>query len=497
MINAVINAVIDAGIVLPSGLVADVYRPAQTPAPAVVTRTPYDRAALHGEGMGWARHGFAFVAQDVRGRYGSPGTWYPYRGEREDGAELVDWVRDQPWCDGNVIVAGASYAAFTAWATAVTTPVAAVVSHVPAMSTERVRFDPSGILRLTEHAGWWTEHAEARTSRTGLAAAMLTADPDLLRHLPVRDIGERLWARVPGWWDAVAAKNPEAVTDDELAGCEAPTLHVGGWYDPFAAETLHQWEITGSTLKDRPLRALLLGPWRHELSTPDSATVGLRDHGPSSQLPIGPYQADWLRTVLAGTAQPSTRVFRMGDNTWLDTWPKVTPSTWYPHADGSLSIKPPAQGQRTFTYDPANPCPSVSPGHDRQAVTNRPDVLAFRTPSLTKPLHLTGRPHVRLAATSSAPETDWVVRLSEQRPDGTVIELTTGVTTNGDVTLAATAVTVPTGSRLELSVTSSDFPWLARALNTGADRYTTTDTATATQTIHIGPTAVVLPEADK
>jgi predicted acyl esterase len=46
-------------------------------------------------------------------------------------------------------------------------------------------------------------------------------------------------------------------------------------------------------------------------------------------------------------------------------------------------------------------------------------------------------------------------------------------------------------------VTSSDFPYLARSLNTGADRYTTTDTAAATQTIHTGPdrTRIELPEA--
>ncbi|MEU5048121.1 CocE/NonD family hydrolase, partial [Streptomyces griseorubiginosus] len=56
------------------------------PVPAVVTRTPYGRSGHLAEGAGWRRRGFAYVVQDVRGRYDSDGTWKPYRNERGDGA---------------------------------------------------------------------------------------------------------------------------------------------------------------------------------------------------------------------------------------------------------------------------------------------------------------------------------------------------------------------------------------------------------------------------
>ncbi|MFZ4283144.1 CocE/NonD family hydrolase, partial [Streptomyces rhizosphaericola] len=77
------------------------------PHPAVVIRTPYGRTAHHAELRGWAAHGFAALAQDVRGRHGSPGPWHPYRDHEEsDGAATVAWVREQGWSGGGPVVAG-------------------------------------------------------------------------------------------------------------------------------------------------------------------------------------------------------------------------------------------------------------------------------------------------------------------------------------------------------------------------------------------------------
>src|SRR5438105_8588672 len=65
-------------------LAADIYRPAaEGRFPAIVERTPYNReesVILRTQTPQYlARHGFAFVIQDVRGRFGSEGTWYPFR----------------------------------------------------------------------------------------------------------------------------------------------------------------------------------------------------------------------------------------------------------------------------------------------------------------------------------------------------------------------------------------------------------------------------------
>ncbi|CAM5476726.1 hypothetical protein SGLAM104S_05930 [Streptomyces glaucescens] len=76
------------------GLATDVRLPdGPGPFPTVLVRTPYDRRAHRAELRGWAARGFAAVAQDVRGRFASPGEWRPYEGEAADGAETARWIR--------------------------------------------------------------------------------------------------------------------------------------------------------------------------------------------------------------------------------------------------------------------------------------------------------------------------------------------------------------------------------------------------------------------
>src|SRR5437879_12119780 len=58
-----------------------------------------------------ARHGYAVVIQDVRGRFASDGEFDAYTHETEDGYDSVQWVAEQPWCDGHVGMCGVSYLA--------------------------------------------------------------------------------------------------------------------------------------------------------------------------------------------------------------------------------------------------------------------------------------------------------------------------------------------------------------------------------------------------
>ncbi|NEB72311.1 CocE/NonD family hydrolase, partial [Streptomyces fulvissimus] len=119
------------------------------PHPAVVIRTPYGRTAHQAELRGWAAHGFAALAQDVRGRHGSPGTWHPYgKHEEGDGAATVAWAREQTWSGGGpVVAAGSSYAAHCALVTALGAPgdgrPDAVIAAVPALGLAETAREPA------------------------------------------------------------------------------------------------------------------------------------------------------------------------------------------------------------------------------------------------------------------------------------------------------------------------------------------------------------------
>ncbi|WP_052710958.1 CocE/NonD family hydrolase [Pseudofrankia sp. DC12] len=520
-------------------LAVDVRLPpeADWPVPVVVTRTPYGRSAHLAEASGWAGHGFGYVVQDVRGRYDSEGCWRPYLDERADGAALVDWVLAQPWCDGQLVAYGGSYSGYTAWALAVERPdaVAAVVSLGPSMGLHRTKFEPSGILRLAEHAYWWLERADARTSRDGLVRLVHSRQPDVLDHLPVYELPERLGAVLPHWGDVLrtgTAPGPQALTDEELARLPAAAFHVGGWYDLLVSETLGHWELVGSAVRPRPPRRLVVGPWGHDLAFATTTRVGGRDHGPRSRYDFAAACVAWLRAVLAqppaatseavGTAvasspQPASallpraastarrsgvEVFVRGADAWTSgtCWPPRggTESVRHARADGSLSVEEagPA-GARSFRYDPRDPFPSVVAGTDRRALLGRPDAVRYLTEPLAQPVTVLGAGRVELTALTDAPDADWVVRVLAWLPEGPVHEVAYGTaswpagpggsTVTGQIPLSGAAERVPAGSRLILEITSSDHPNLARNLGTGRDRYTTTTTHVCDQTVLSGP----------
>src|SRR5262245_16992259 len=111
-------------------LATDVYLPATSPEapagkrfPAILLRTPYNKAGFAGEiAEHFAKHGYAVATQDVRGRFASEGTFYIYLNEGRDGYDAVEWVARQPWCDGRVGTYGQSYLSQAQHALAVLRP---------------------------------------------------------------------------------------------------------------------------------------------------------------------------------------------------------------------------------------------------------------------------------------------------------------------------------------------------------------------------------------
>jgi len=49
------------------------------------------------------------VIQDCRGAHGSEGVLIPYHNEGQDGYDTLEWIVDQPWCNGRVGTWGSSY----------------------------------------------------------------------------------------------------------------------------------------------------------------------------------------------------------------------------------------------------------------------------------------------------------------------------------------------------------------------------------------------------
>ena len=100
-------------------LSADVYSPKgqSGPFPVVLSRTPYDNMSewIVEPATFYPQHGYVYVAQDVRGRFDSEGAFTPWVNEFNDGHDTIEWIGSQPWCDGNVGMAGPSYVGNVQW----------------------------------------------------------------------------------------------------------------------------------------------------------------------------------------------------------------------------------------------------------------------------------------------------------------------------------------------------------------------------------------------
>jgi predicted acyl esterase len=503
-------------------LATDVYLPAGPgPFPVVLLRTPYDKNIGGGIGADGVRRGYAVVIQDTRGRNASEGQNLPFEGDgwwenRQDGYDTLEWIAAQPWCNGKIGTMGGSALGITQLLAAGTgTPrISAQVIHVAAPNMYLHAIYPGGVFRKAMTEDW------LRVTRHS---------PDALK----------LWTSHPAydsyWRERDLERRYEKVN--------APAVHVGGWYDIFAQGTIDAflgYQTKGGP-KARGRQKLIMGPWTHGIFQEKAGQLTF----PNGKQPPNQVEDAWrwfdahLKGENNGILQaPAVTYYVMGDtsdpqapgNVWrtADRWPplptKATP--YYLQQGRTLSPKRPgakAKGAITYAYDPKNPVPSVGGPQltlpagpmDQRSIEARPDVLVFTGEPLTEPLEVTGRVRAVLYASSSAPDTDFIVKLCDVYPDGRSFNicegqlrarfresfsqekpLKPGQVYRFEIDLWSTSVIFNKGHRLRVLVTSSSAPGSDPNPNTGEPFRASDRTQTARNTIYCDgrhPSHILLP----
>ncbi|MGX2993454.1 CocE/NonD family hydrolase [Streptomyces sp. JNUCC 64] len=465
------------------GLATDVRLPdGAGPFPAVLVRTPYDRARHLAEAHGWARRGFAAVVQDVRGRFASPGRWQPYHDEAADGAVTARWIRRQPWSDGRYVAAGASYAAHCALVLALDADEEearpdAVIAAVPALGAADTAREPSGVERLLARAGWWAAHGDRPDSDEGALARALATDPGLLTQLPLTGLPERLGRSLPSW-SGLWRRRERGRLVSRAALAAVPLLAVGGQHDHFAEDTVALWRGWGG-----PSARLLLGPWGHGLVAAPGPGAG-----PAHRVALGELYARWAHRALApgrhGTPAPGHhRALAPGHHRALAPGHHGALALgggdlWLPaDTEGEpRALRPRPLHGTAFTADPDRP---VRSDDLTVPTTGTPDRCLLATPPLPRPLDLVGAARVRLRATADTPSADWAARLVALTPAGHAERLAVGVVRREHpeddeftVGLGLLSRRLPAGTRLRLEIAGHHFPAHARNPHTGADPVT-------------------------
>lgn len=520
------SVVVDKDVMIPMRdgmrLAADIYRPdAEGRFPVIVTRTPYCKTKPEHQyepvGRLFASQGFAFVVQDVRGKYGSEGQFYPYINEALDGHDTFEWAGSQPWSTGRVGTYGFSYWGSTQWLPA---PYQSkyLKAMVPIVSSQNLypRWIYNGIFRYNDVLFWHYENA-CKTNRT-----LEGIDIDrAVRHLPIIEADDAMGVDIPSYNDWINHPTPDEYwdkirVDDKVDKIKAPALLVGGWYDYYLELMFDDFNrmVSRSGSEEARKSQILIGPWTHEsVSEFEDVDFG-SDASFLQQIGILLRWYDyWLRGRNNGIIREGPiRIFVMGKNEWRTEkeWPlKRTNYVKYylrgngkansADGDGLLSTEAPRQEPPDhFTYDPADPVLSVGgtsiygnavPGpKDQREVEKRSDVLVFSTPPLRGDIEVTGPIRLTLYASSSAKDTDFSGKLLDVYPDGRAINLRTGMTRaryrssfteptllekgvayKFEIDVGCTSNLFKKGHRIRLEVSSSNFPEFGRNLNTGGD----------------------------
>ena len=469
---------------------AVIYRPqnsehAGTPLPFLLQRTPYGTCfeTAHSLETGkpeLAVSGYIFVCGDIRGRYGSGGTFVMNRpvvehttpadvDETTDTRDTIDWLlKNEANNNGRVGVLGISYPGFLAMMAGIDAhPAVKAISPQAPMTDVWMGDDffHNGAFRET-YGFDYVQQLEAQKTdvranakqdqyefflqhvnfANAAASAKMTNLPTAQRFLQ-----EPTYTR---FWQDMAVER-------RLSRPEVPTLEVGGYWD--------QEDMWGPQAEYAALRPhepandpqhrvfLVLGPWNHGgwARGPGNELVSAWGGIHFADQNTGAYyrtnlEAPFFELYLKGKPGfdlADTASFRTGENQWhrYPVWPPVQgyrSVKMYLATNQALTTAAPSAGagvqaqSASYVADPADPVPyrhrpvqsTYATGstwrtwlvEDQSFVSNRKDLANFKTPALASDVTVTGDVMADLFASTTGTGTDgdWIVKLIDIAPDG-------------------------------------------------------------------------------
>ncbi len=382
-------------------LAVDVYRPFGPGErfPALLAWTPYTKL-LQGSSVQlgqneagitefWVPRGYVHVIADARGT-GDSGGKYDLLGptEQHDIFDTINWIAEQPWCDGNVGMVGCSYFSMSQMAVAPHRPphLKAIFPYDGETDLYREFFSRGGIPQ-----GLWYVWVDTILTLQG------SRTPD--RSGIVQHLQDHLNLKYPlcgpYWEERSASPRLDKINIPCYFGCdwEFQEMHLRGAFE--------SWERT----KDIPKR-MLIGPQiQPKRLFGGYAMEELRwyDH--------------WLKGMDTRVMEgPPIRLWIPGDNRWRaeNEWPiartqsrEVYLAVSTRGLEGALKDQPGPDKSLQYTFDP----------HDLGVLRGEPKLI-FRSDPFERDTEITGHIALYLHASVNTPDTDFHVRILNEGSDG-------------------------------------------------------------------------------
>jgi uncharacterized protein len=439
------------------------------PLPIILKRTPYGIAGSANNFNAYlktlADEGYIFVFQDIRGKFGSEGTFVMQRPPRAEGDttsldegtdtyDTIEWLlKNVRGNNGRVGMLGVSYDGWT-------TIMGALQPH-PALKAVSPQASPADMWLGDD----FHHNGAFRLSYGFEYAAMMESGKDVKQFTfdrydtfdwylslgPLSNVNAKyLHGTIPTWNDYVAHPDYDEFWKRQtmvphLKSVKVPTLNVAGWWDQedFYGP-IRIYEALERSDSQR-LNYLVVGPWRHGgWAGGTGESLGAIPFGSAtSEYFRDKVQAPFFAHFLKDKGPrdfPEALTFEAGANEWRrwEQWPpksRTETRGLYFGANEQLMLTPStSNGFDEFLSDPAHPVPyrhrpiqpTYFPGgskwstwlvEDQRFVDDRADVLSWETGPLEADLTIAGEVVAHLFASTTGSDADWIVKLIDVYPE--------------------------------------------------------------------------------
>lgn len=451
--------------------------------PILLNRTPYSIAPYGKDKDGkdqfrgslgpnalFAKEGYIFVYQDVRGRWKSEGKFVDVRpdiantdktkiDESTDAYDTIDWlVKNVANNNGTVGMYGISYPGFYTSAGSIDSHPALKACSPQAPVSDWFHGDDvhhNGALFLTQEYWFYTNFQpfKAPTSDRAAAIAPFKGQNTFDSYAYFLDLGgikevsdsyeSAIGSRHPYWDEMMQHPNYDQYWKDrnilpKLKNIKCATMTVGGWYDNEdlygALETYKHIERQNPGIYN----VLVVGPWDHGgWSRNDGDWLGTAYFGSKTgeyyraNIEV-PFFNHFLKGQGSIDAIKEVNVFDTGSLEWRTIAnyepTSSTDTALYLTENGGLSFTMPKKaGYNEYVSDPMKPVPytqKVTRNYPRDFMTEdqrfagyRPDVLVYQSEVLTEDITVAGDIKPSLFISSSGTDSDFVVKLVDVFPD--------------------------------------------------------------------------------
>lgn len=475
---------------------ADLYTVLCLPAPdgkypVVLFRTPYDDAMSK---MGdaeiqlivlqqqreWLENGYAVVWQHCRGTGRSTGDCIPYRNERKDGLALQQWVRQQPFYNGEIYLCGGSYLSSVHYLTAPFAPdIRGAVLRI--QDTERYNVCyRNGFFKCGLHGSWYV----GMYKKKSLLQKNYTDESFQL--LPMEDFSKTVFGEDSPDLDQTLAhpRRDDPFWQTPLGGSEAhnavanagiPILLTTGFYDIYTGGIFDMWNAMDDAT--RAISALAVCPYDHSCTETNQPVAF--EHGRFEDV-FGNYAIRWINSIRGKEAPPfepgKVTYYRLFDGRWaVENF-----------ANGPQKIEIPlGQGEVSYLYNPYAPARFKGGlsgnfgGTAFQDVPNsRYDIKSFFSMPFPEDRFIKGKMKARLCVKSDCEDTCFYVRISLVQQQGayglrddiqSISNFQTDYVPGSEVMLDFSfdehAFRVRAGEQIRIDISSSAFPFYLRHTN--------------------------------